>query len=800
MNDLHIDSGNEGDEEKHEESSEDEDEYLELEEETHAGNGRRYERSPVESIGNVRRNQNPDRGGRDPFSLSFRDLEDTIRPFDGKDDYPVKKWILDFEEMADLTGWNDLQKLIFAKKSLKGIAKLFIQSEDGIRSWRVLKTKLIDEFDTRTSSAQVYKLLMQRKKKREESVQEYVLTMREIGSRANLEADVVIQYIIDGIEDDAANKIILYGAKDFTEFKEKVKLYIRVKSSRGQDNQANKNRKDWRKEEYRRGDSSRKDFGKGRDNTCFNCGGKGHKSRECPEKDKGVKCFRCNNFGHLSTRCPKKSSATAQPSNVNVVELIPRNCVKLVVDGVQVPALFDTGSDISAIRKDIYDEYFSTISLNQDTVHHIQYIKIQYIERPRAIVGNNLLSQVDVSIGRDGITVRKREADNFLMEIAVDDECQDIKLSHIKSEERKEIVRSLIEDYKPMKKVELEFEMKIILKDNEPIYQRARRLATPEKEEVRRQIEEWLEERIIRPSASEYASPIVLVKKKDGSTRICCDYRKLNKKIVKDRFPLPIIEDVLDRLQGAEVFSVIDLRNGFFHVPIEKGSIKYTSFITPEGQYEFLKCPFGLCNSPAVFQRYIAHILRPLTLKNIVIFYMDDIIIPSKNEEEGLERLKTVLAVAKDHGLEIKKKKFFATTNVGKESPSTEGKKRRPLRFETLFEDNDFQEISDHQSEMRTSSTPQEEVEAGGRELSDISIHGPSGNDKICYDYMRMIEASEHQNVMLDHANLDFISAQVGMLQEKVLTEFCVMNDRILDYEANSKKVYTDNLTTYHLI
>jgi len=102
----------------------------------------------------------------------------------------------------------------------------------------------------------------------------------------------------------------------------------------------------------------------------------------------------------------------------------------------------------------------------------------------------------------------------------------------------------------------------------------------------------------VRPSTSDYASPIVLVTKKNGEPRLCVDYRMLNKKIVRDRFSLPLIEDLLDRLQSVVVFSTLDLRNGFFHVPVKEESIKYTSFIVPDGQFEFLKVPFGLSNSP----------------------------------------------------------------------------------------------------------------------------------------------------------------------------------------------------------
>lgn len=103
----------------------------------------------------------------------------------------------------------------------------------------------------------------------------------------------------------------------------------------------------------------------------------------------------------------------------------------------------------------------------------------------------------------------------------------------------------------------------------------------------------------MQPSLSDYASP--MVDKKNGKTRLYVDYRQLNKKIVRDRFPLPLIEDQLNLLQNAKYFSTLDLRNGFFHVPIDKNSQKYTAFIVPDGHYEFLKVPFGLCNSPSVF-------------------------------------------------------------------------------------------------------------------------------------------------------------------------------------------------------
>ncbi|GFW86537.1 hypothetical protein TNCV_4333211 [Trichonephila clavipes] len=146
-------------------------------------------------------------------------------------------------------------------------------------------------------------------------------------------------------------------------------------------------------------------------------------------------------------------------------------------------------------------------------------------------------------------------------------------------------------------------------------------------------------------------------KKKDGSSRMCIDYRKLNQKLVKDKFPLPIIEDVLDTLQEAKEYSTLDLRNGFFHVDDDEDCRKYTFFIVPDGQFEFNKVPFGLSTSPGVFQRYVSSIFRDLTRKGIVIRYLDDLVIPAKNEKEGLEKRKIIFEVAKKYGLEIKFKK-----------------------------------------------------------------------------------------------------------------------------------------------
>lgn len=120
---------------------------------------------------------------------------------------------------------------------------------------------------------------------------------------------------------------------------------------------------------------------------------------------------------------------------------------------------------------------------------------------------------------------------------------------------------------------------------------------------MEKQIEEWIKEGIVELYSSEYTSPIVIVRKKDGSPRVCIDYRSFNRIIERDRHPLLLVEDQIDKLKNARVFNTLDLTNGFFYVEVDEGSQKCTAFGTHKSQYQFLKAPFDLSNSSPVFQK-----------------------------------------------------------------------------------------------------------------------------------------------------------------------------------------------------
>ena len=156
------------------------------------------------------------------------------------------------------------------------------------------------------------------------------------------------------------------------------------------------------------------------------------------------------------------------------------------------------------------------------------------------------------------------------------------------------------------------------------------------------QIKEMLRDEVIRPSTSPWASPVVMVKKKDGSMRFCVDFRKMNDATIKDAHPLPRIDDTLESLHGAQYFTTLDLKSGYWQVPIKEQDKEKTAFRTSSGQlYEFNQLPFGLCNAPATFSRLMDRTLAGLAW-NVCLYYLDDIIVFSATWAEHLERLRAV--------------------------------------------------------------------------------------------------------------------------------------------------------------
>lgn len=654
--------------------------------------------SAVESVSvysdhSMRRNHYDDYNGgniRQPTNyFTFKDIEDSMNTFCGSDNYSVKFFVEEFEQNARMLNWDDDQKVVYAKRLLRGKAKLLVRTVF-CSTWIQLKTELTREFGTQLSYGEAHRLLQSTKMKSDDDLGEYVLKMREIGKNNDIDELSITQYIIEGIYDNHSNKAMLYGATNIYGLKVKLEAYKKFKSVfKAKAVTSEPKKSNGIKNESR----NEKD-----DKRCHLCGDKSHFQGNCPTKEKGVKCFKCNEFGHraIDKDCPKYGERKEKKDAEKKLMCLSKtkSMKKVCVNDVTVNALVDTGSEINAIKKCVFEKLKTSydvgiarkfygaggaeISTNKFFVGKIcidgeSYESKIYIMNndeiyDEMIIGMELLYEHEVIFNRGDILIKKMNGSgktNTTDEVATIMNvvsCVDVNNEF---NEHPECVKKMIESYDPKPPKDTSVELNLQLSDEVPVYQRARRLAPVEKNIVDKQITEWLKNGVIEAGKSEYASPIVIVKKKDGSSRICVDYRKLNKKVIKDRFPTPLMEDVIDCLQGANVYSTIDLENGFFHVPVGEQSKKYLSFITHSGQYLFRRTPFGCCNSPAVFHRFINTVFHDLIMKKIVIAYMDDICILAKDDAEAIQRLEIVFKVASEAGLRIKWKKCqFLKTSI----------------------------------------------------------------------------------------------------------------------------------------
>ncbi len=190
------------------------------------------------------------------------------------------------------------------------------------------------------------------------------------------------------------------------------------------------------------------------------------------------------------------------------------------------------------------------------------------------------------------------------------------------------------------------------------------RMAPPELQELRRQLTELVDSGFIRPSKSPYGAPVLFQKKHDGSLRLCIDYRALNKLTVKNKYPIPRIDDLFDQLGKARWISKLDLRSGYYHVRVAEEDIEKTACVTRYGSFEYLVMPFGLTNAPATFCALMQRVLHDFIDKFVVV-YLDDIVVYSRTLDEHMAHLRQVFSTLRQHQLFVKKEKcVFAQQRV----------------------------------------------------------------------------------------------------------------------------------------
>ncbi|XP_073033805.1 uncharacterized protein [Primulina eburnea] len=365
---------------------------------------------------------------------------------------------------------------------------------------------------------------------------------------------------------------------------------------------------------------------------CFKCGKVGHRIKDCPDnKDKGSGPNK-QNENKTNARVYAITQEEADNSNEVVAELIQLNMVE-----------FDIilGMDWLAKNHAIVDCQKKEIRLQTPAKREVVY-QGKSKERKSLLFASQAWKAMKggEEIYLAVINEVKEEEVPRLEDIPIVQEFPDVFPEELPGE---------IPDR------EVEFEINLV-PGAAPISKAPYRMAPAELKELKEQLQELLEKKQVRPSASPWGAPVLFIKKKDGSMRLCIDYRELNKITIKNKYPLPRIDDLFDQLKGAKVFSKLDLRSGYHQLKVKAEDIPKTAFRTRYGHYKFTVMPFGLTNAPAAFMDLMNRIFKPYLDKFVVVF-IDDILVYSPSEEEHGEHLRLTLQTLREKELYAKFKK-----------------------------------------------------------------------------------------------------------------------------------------------
>lgn len=568
----------------------------------------------------------------------------------------------------------------------------------GMFRHRVSKIALRKEFENRTW-------------KHGESFSEYLHDKVILANKIPVDEEEVVEYIVKGIPDpvlkDQARVQQLKTKSSLLEAFEKVML-----RQKGQSTGFN-GKKSINKPVVKGSKASSSDEKKpGKENVrCYNCNVQGHLAKQCSQaKKESPTCFNCDAVGHLARNCKaasiqKSEEDKEQVSNVAVAvpgednstrdvryELISDSgCVSL-----HLHTLIDTGSAISFIKVKLILPNVIYKSENPSEFCGINNSKLSILGaanaricldgvvkenitllvvlndtmKPPVILGRDVLREFGYTLQRDLDKKEAQIAEILNIEIA-EGEAQQANMLDVNPElpicVREEVGKLYEEEYvqpERPEKPKVDAELKLVLKEHSPFSTVPRRLSYTEKEVMRKLLVELIDKNITRASQSEYSSPVVLVKKKTGEYRMCIDYRVLNKYLLRDHYSMPLIEDQLDVLAGKKYFTLLDLKDGFYHVKIAEDSIRYMSFVTPLGQYEYLKVPFGLKIAPLRFQRFVNEVLRVFIDSGDLVAYMDDFMVATSTIEHHVCVLRKVFRALVDNLLVLRtdKCKFLYTT------------------------------------------------------------------------------------------------------------------------------------------
>ena len=374
------------------------------------------------------------------------------------------------------------------------------------------------------------------------------------------------------------------------------------------------------------------------------------------------------------------TSATELDPNFAKNKASGRPRINLPVNGINALALIDTGSNYTLISTSLYQRLPKLtpltaaprlLSVTGHDLHTTGSCVVKLASLPvQAIVTDGL--PTDVLIGMDLLRFCLLDFSNRVVSIGTDKFTMDLSPERYQfasavslvPKAPSTVVQVILDQYRSIfsnKETSVQVASslpaaKIETTCDTPIRQQGYRIPLAKRVKVEECVGEMLKDGVIRPSDSPWASPITLVPKKDGSTRFCVDYRKLNSVTRRDAHPLPHIQDVFDSLKGAKVFSTLDLKTGYWQIPMSESAISKTAFTCHLGLFEFTRMPFGLTNAPAIFQRAMNKALTGLIGKCCMV-YIDDIVVFSRNTQEHARHLQQVFERLKQAGLQLKPSK-----------------------------------------------------------------------------------------------------------------------------------------------
>nr|AAM01169.1 Putative retroelement [Oryza sativa Japonica Group] len=410
---------------------------------------------------------------------------------------------------------------------------------------------------------------------------------------------------------------------------------------------------------------------------CFNCGDPGHYADKCPKPRhvKNVPVPNNSNVPAPKARVNHVAAAEAQNAPDVVLGTFPVNSIPATV-------LFDSGATHSFLSKSFATKHgMEVVSLGRpllvntpgNQVFSTRYcpsvtIEIEGVPFPSSLI---LLESkdLDVILGMDWLSRHRGVIDCANRKVTLTNSNGETVSFFASSPKSHGVVLNqvalqeipIVQDYPDVfpedlpgmpPKRDIEFRIDLVPGTN-PIHKRPYRMAANELAEVKKQVDDLLQKGYIRPSTSPWGAPVIFVEKKDHTQRMCVDYRALNEVTIKNKYPLPRIDDLFDQLKGATVFSKIDLRSGYHQLRIREEDIPKTAFTTRYGLFECTVMSFGLTNAPAFFMNLMNKVFMEYLDKFVVVF-IDDILIYSKTKEEHKEHLRLALEKLREHQLYAK--------------------------------------------------------------------------------------------------------------------------------------------------